>query len=57
MATSSGKGYWIAATDGSVWPFGDAADHGSPEALGVAGRAALLDLVSVPSRTAGGAKR
>src|SRR5439155_14362007 len=48
-ATATGRGYWVAAADGSVTPFGDAADHGSPKSLGLPAGAAVLDLVAVPA--------
>ena len=37
----------MAAADGAVSAFGDAADHGSLMALGITG-AGVLDLVTVP---------
>ena len=34
-ATADGHGYWMAATDGSIYTFGDAANYGSLPALGL----------------------
>jgi hypothetical protein len=34
-ATSDGNGYWLASSDGRVFPFGDAAFYGSPASLGL----------------------
>jgi hypothetical protein len=34
-ATGAGGGYWMAATDGSIYTFGDAANYGSLPALGL----------------------
>ena len=45
-ATPSGDGYWLAATDGRVFPFGEAEDHGgapSPPSAPVVGMAATPD--------------
>jgi hypothetical protein len=47
VATPDGKGYWEVAADGTVYPFGDAADHGSmggrPLAAPVVGLAPTSD--------------
>ena len=34
-ATATGLGYYVLASDGAVFPFGDAPDFGDPSALGV----------------------
>jgi hypothetical protein len=34
-ATSDGRGYWMTATDGSIYTFGDATQYGSLPALGL----------------------
>jgi hypothetical protein len=48
--TGTGRGYWIAAEDGSIAAFGDAPDLGSPKAEGLA--AAPVALVVVPPGSA-----
>src|SRR5579883_94462 len=45
--TASGKGYWLAASDGGVYPFGDAKGHGS--AVGRLHGAAVVGIAATPS--------
>ncbi|HET9050164.1 MAG TPA: hypothetical protein VFO60_00580, partial [Candidatus Dormibacteraeota bacterium] len=46
-ATRSGRGYWLVASDGGIFPFGDAVGHGSTGASAlvspVVGMAATAD--------------
>ena len=46
-ATSHGSGYWMAASDGGVFSFGDAGFHGA--AVGLATGGPVVDLQSTPS--------
>ncbi len=48
-ATGDGGGYWMAATDGSIYTFGDAANYGSLPALGLTAPPVVVYGYSPPS--------
>jgi hypothetical protein len=44
--TPDGAGYWLVASDGGIFPFGDAAGYGSPSAIHL--NQPIVDLESTP---------
>jgi hypothetical protein len=47
-ATPSGQGYWLVASDGGIFAFGDAGFHGAPAGR-LAGGRAVVGLVASPT--------